>query len=194
MIIWRGLGIAIPIFAAIVAGVLAIFFDDTRLGNLGYIGWILVITAIPTVLLALFSLGGTERGGWARHTLFFVPVAIWVPLLAGIGIFCLIKHHPASEQARGVWKFERCVSRCSPSLARSLRGMTITIDDEAITVGKKRRAYEVAMEKASHLTLRYKDNGEEERMIMTGENRFVGYITSAKNKRGIPVNFVRVTN
>jgi hypothetical protein len=192
MIIWRGMGIAIPIFAAITAGILALFFDDTRLGNLGYIGWILVITAIPTVLLALVTLGGEERGSWARHTLFFVPVALWVPLLAGLGIFCLVKHHPASDQALGTWKFERCVSRCPARLSRSLRGMTINIDEEAITVHKKRRPYEVAMEKGAHLTLRYKDNGEEERMIMIDENRLVGYITSPRNKRGIPVNFVRV--
>jgi hypothetical protein len=194
MIIWRGAGIAIPIFAAVVAGILSFFFDDLRLGNLTYIGWILIITAAPTTVLALVALGGKERGSWARHTLFFIPAPLWVLILAGVGVLMVMLHNPASNQVLGEWEFDSCVSRCKPSLARSLRGMRITIDEEAITVGKKRRAYEVAWVNGAHLSLRYKDNGEQERMIMLGEDRFLGRITSPADKKGVSVRFNRVKN
>lgn len=190
VVVWRGMGIVIPILLAVFAGLLSLVFDDTRLGNLAYTGWILIATAVPTALVALASLGGEEGGGWTKHSLFFVPVALWVPLLAGLGIYCLVQHHPASEQAIGVWRFERCIDTCEPSLARALENMTITIDEEAITVGDERRAYEVATEKGAHLSLRYEDNGEEERMIM-GDDSFIGYITSAEDADGVAVRFAR---
>ncbi len=96
-LIWRGFGIAIPILIGIAALILSFFYDDTRIGNFQYTGWVLIAAGIPTILVALITFGGDEEdggessGSWTDHALFYVPVALWVPILIGGGIYCLVQ-------------------------------------------------------------------------------------------------------
>ena len=89
MIVWRGMGIALPILLLISGGVLSLFFDDTRIGNPSYLGWTLLLTALLSVLPALAAFGDDENG-WTHHTLFFVPIALWVVGFLVGGVYALV--------------------------------------------------------------------------------------------------------
>jgi len=107
VIVWRGLGIAVPILLAISAAVMSLFFDDTRLGNAPYVGWSLVAASVPVLLVGLASLAGDDddgereqsKGGWLQHTLFLIPVVAWFPMMLGGGIYLVTRDGDASEPA-----------------------------------------------------------------------------------------------
>lgn len=102
VIVWRGLGIAVPILAGIAAVIMSYFFDDTRLGNAPYIGWSLISASVPVLLVGLASLSSGEEGeqgtgGWLQHTLFLIPVIAWFPIMLGGGIYLLMGEDDSDE-------------------------------------------------------------------------------------------------
>lgn len=90
VIVWRGLGIAVPIVVAIAAAIASLFFDDTRLGNAQYVGWTFVGAAVPVLLVGLASFGGEDKRAWLGHTFFLVPMLLWFPILLGGGIYLVL--------------------------------------------------------------------------------------------------------
>jgi hypothetical protein len=97
------------------------FFDDVRLGNLPFIGWNLAITAGLTSFIALATLGGEEKGAWLRHSFFFIPVLLWVPILAGGGTYALTRPGPepvssAAVQPKSAATVSRAKAKAKPAV------------------------------------------------------------------------------
>lgn len=161
ILVWRGIGVAVPILLAVSAGIVALFIDDSRLGNIHYTGWALVVGAILTTLPALATFGGEEKHGWATHSFFLLPVVLWIPILGVLGGVLLSKHRPASERIVGQWQLARC-NQCSRELSGQLKGMQLDIAPGSVTVGRRTRTYEVTVDSYPKLTWRYDDDGSEE--------------------------------
>ena len=51
VIIYRGLGILVPIVLFIVGWIVSFWYKDTRIGNPDFMGWTLFYTAIVCLLL-----------------------------------------------------------------------------------------------------------------------------------------------
>ena len=102
MIIWRGFGIGVFIIFIICAWIMSYFQDDTTLGNGAFMGWSMLVAAAPTLLLYLalrsFHLKEKELAPgeiatpqenkskiFTGHSFFFIPVAIWPIIFAGLG-------------------------------------------------------------------------------------------------------------
>lgn len=91
---YRGAGILVLVFFFISAWLTSYSFEDTRLGNGAFMGWSMIWTSIPTLLLYFIIRGWPasepapgEVPSKTIHSFMFVPVIIWPILLAGGGYY-----------------------------------------------------------------------------------------------------------
>ncbi len=77
MLIWKGAGIAVPIIFFITGWICSYFFEDTRLGNMSYVGTTMLFSALPVLLIGLGLSQPDENGVKRSHSFFFLPVALW---------------------------------------------------------------------------------------------------------------------
>lgn len=92
--VYRGAGILILVFFFICAWLTSYSFEDTRLGNGAFMGWSMIWTSIPTLLLYFIIRAWPasepapgEIPTKTTHSFMFVPVLIWPILLAGGGYY-----------------------------------------------------------------------------------------------------------
>ena len=102
VIVWRGIGIIVPIFLLIGGWIVSYWFDDTRLGNPHFMGWTLFWTSIPLLLVALALFGARlpdpdtgEKPPKSYNDFFFIPVWIWAFGFLIIGIILINKEKEA---------------------------------------------------------------------------------------------------
>ena len=84
MVIWKGLGIAIPLFWALCTW---IFVDLIEWTHRGY-----MLAMFPTAIFSFFvgARLNAERDYEESHTLFFIPMQYWGAICIVIGIVGLI--------------------------------------------------------------------------------------------------------
>lgn len=99
VVIWRGAGILVLIGFILCAWLTSYAFEDTRFGNGSYIGWTMIWSSIPTILLFLVLKNWpqsepapgeipTRSSHWS-HSFFFIPVAIWPVIFLGGGLYLI---------------------------------------------------------------------------------------------------------
>ena len=107
--IWRGAGIAVPIITFICGWIVSYSFDDTRLGNLDFTGWIFIWSGIiNTVLGILLLLAGAGQAAEereegqrkAKHDFFWLPVWIWGIAFIGLGIYFVNTYEPQPKSGK----------------------------------------------------------------------------------------------
>ncbi|MBL4686696.1 MAG: hypothetical protein JKY37_19015 [Nannocystaceae bacterium] len=174
--IWRGLGLGVLLALAAVGFSLAYFvYDDPTLGNLGWIGWTCVITAGVSVLVALATLGGKEKGGWAKHSVFFVPVVFWPLILGAVGAWALTSYDPPSNHLRGEWVAKRCYGNCPAGTMALLDGFTLKIDETSVSAaGGESRTFEIEKDEDAIVLLRFADDDSTELMRVLSHDEIVG--------------------
>ncbi len=95
--IWRGIGIVVPIIIFIVGWFVSLFFEDTRLGNGSFMGWVFFYSAIVFLIIGLLMLKikkqkkteGTESWTLRKHDFFFIPILFWAPILLVLSLFLI---------------------------------------------------------------------------------------------------------
>lgn len=92
VIFWRGFGLIVPIVIALCAWIVSYWFDDTRIGNASYSGWVCFYSAIILLLPGFGMWGGTnnEDGTRSRHDFMFIPVLFWSLGLGAISAYVLL--------------------------------------------------------------------------------------------------------
>lgn len=95
MLIWKGSGIVLVVVVFLIAWIVGFWFPDHRLGNLNMTGWIAFYSAIVALLHGLAVLprkdeNGQKTGRLMDHSLFYIPMIFWAPILGGISIYCLL--------------------------------------------------------------------------------------------------------
>jgi hypothetical protein len=104
-LIWRGLGIVVPIIFFITAWIVSYWYDsgETTLGNSSYIGWTALFAGIVVLLIGLGLMGGSsdeEDGPRKKHDFFYLPVFAWGLLLGALSLYLLVfAGKPATEDA-----------------------------------------------------------------------------------------------
>ena len=192
VVVYRGMGVAIPVLLVISAGVLAFFFDDTRLGNLEYVGWAIIITGGLSVLPGLAAFGD-EEGKWWHHSFFFVPILAWSVVFLAAGIYFVSTYVSPAERIRGTWEFSKCTEKCPDGFADRMSGLKLYIGESDVRVGEgKKREYELTEQSQNFVAWKYKDDGSTERSYLMGDDKFMGVITSGG--KDIRVVFARVTS
>lgn len=102
VIVWKGLGIIVPILTVGIGLLMSLFYDDKRLGNPDLSGWTFLISAILLIpigwLIAMPSeeennATGKKFNFW-RHTFFFLPILFWGALFLFLGIYLLFIYTP----------------------------------------------------------------------------------------------------
>lgn len=85
ILVWRGLGILVPIVFFICAWLVHYFFDDTHFANPSYSGWVCFYASIVLLLpgLGAFFGGPDEDGVKRKHDFFFIPILFWA---IGLGV------------------------------------------------------------------------------------------------------------
>jgi hypothetical protein len=128
---WRGAGIFVLIFFLICAWLTSYAFVDTRLGNGSFIGWSMVWTAIPTIILYFVIKNWpesepapgeiqTKSTHWG-HSFMFIPVIIWPVVFLGGGLYLInvsAKEQPESNThllEETVLEGERIINFWNPS-------------------------------------------------------------------------------
>lgn len=103
-IVWRGVGILVPIAFFASAGIASFWFDDHRFGNLPYVGWSCIGAAIFCLLVGLATLPGktTDPNTGAvvskkKHDFFFLPIIVWAIILGGLGAYLLLGTGPSKN-------------------------------------------------------------------------------------------------
>jgi hypothetical protein len=110
MLVWRGMGIAVPIIVFL-TGLLVSWISgdpDTRIGNPSFMGWTSLFSGIVILLLGLALLGSSEDENGnkvkKKHDFFWIPVFVWGIALALLSIYLLVfqaKGSPATTSAVG---------------------------------------------------------------------------------------------
>lgn len=174
--IWRGLGLGVLLGAAAVGFSLAYFvYDDPTLGNLSWLGWTCIGTAVISLLVALASLGGDEKGGWMKHHVFFIPVVFWPLILGGGGAWALLNYDPPSNHIQGSWVAKRCYGTCPAGTMNRLEGFSLEIGPDSVAAaGGEPRAYEIEKDEESIVLLRFTDDDSTELMRVLGPDEVVG--------------------
>ena len=105
--IWRGAGIAVPIITFICGWIVSYSFDDTRLGNLDFTGWMLIWSGIVNAVLGILLLLANnaeplpgEEIKKAKHDFFWLPVWIWGIAFIGLGIYFVNTYEPTRKTAK----------------------------------------------------------------------------------------------
>jgi len=103
VIIYRGLGILVPIVLFIAGWIVSFWFKDTRIGNPSFMGWTLFYTAIVCLLLGLGTFGGTDENGNPipknRHHFFYIPIIFWALIFGGLSAYLLLATDKKSEES-----------------------------------------------------------------------------------------------
>ncbi len=175
--VWRGLGLGVLLAAAAIGFGLAYFvFDDPTLGNLSWLGWTCVGTAVITLLLALATFGGDgEDSGWTKHHVFFIPVVFWPLILGGAGAWCLMSYDPPSNHLPGEWVAKRCYGECPEGTMASLEGFTLSITKDTVAAaGGEPRTFEIEKDEDAIVLWRYTDDDSTELMRVLGPDEVVG--------------------
>lgn len=102
VIIWKGIGIIVPIALVGIGYVVSLFYDDRKLGNTDLVGWTLLYTSLLCLLVGLaVSIPSEEEREHTqqklilkKHTFFFIPILFWGILLLGISIYLLAIYDP----------------------------------------------------------------------------------------------------
>ncbi|MBK9452211.1 MAG: hypothetical protein IPN95_22875 [Bacteroidetes bacterium] len=113
MLIWRGMGIAVPIIFFL-TGLIVKWVSgdpDTRIGNPNFIGWTSLFSGIVILLLGLALLGSSEDENGnkvkKKHDFFWIPVFVWGLLLGVLSIYLLvIKGKGASNEPTSVISYD----------------------------------------------------------------------------------------
>ncbi len=94
VIIFRGLGIVVPIVLFISGWIVSFWFKDTRIGNPGFMGWTLFYTAIVCLFLGIGTFGGKDDKGnpipQNRHHFFYIPIIFWAFIFGGVSAYLLL--------------------------------------------------------------------------------------------------------
>lgn len=94
VIIFRGLGILVPIVLFISGWIVSFWFKDTRIGNPGFMGWTLFYTAIVCLFLGLGTFGGKDDNGNPipknKHHFFYIPIIFWALIFGGVSAYLLL--------------------------------------------------------------------------------------------------------
>src|SRR5690606_11300858 len=112
MIIWRGLGILVFVILFISGWIMSYYFEDTRLGNGSFMGWSMLCSVVPTLLLYLAVIKynikvkdltpgeiPTEKSKvFTGHSFFFIPVVFWLPIFLVLGLILVIRSAPDSSE------------------------------------------------------------------------------------------------
>ncbi len=193
--IWRGLGLGVLLALAAVGFSLAYFvFDDPKLGNLAWIGWTCVGTAGASVLVALATFGGEEKGSWTKHSLFFVPVVFWPLIFGGVGAWALSSYDPPSNHLQGDWVAKRCYGPCPEGTMELLEGFTLQIGETSVAAaGGEARVFEIEKDEDSIVLWRYTDDGSTELMRVLSPDEIVGQFDHRDGSK-YSVAFSRVTD
>lgn len=104
VIIYRGLGVLVPIVLFICGWIVSFWYKDTRIGNPDFMGWTLFYTSIVCLLLGLgtFSTAAEQedsgqRSAKKRPHFFFIPIIFWAPIFGGISAFLLLSSGKKAE-------------------------------------------------------------------------------------------------
>ena len=94
-LIWRGLGIAVPIIFFITGWIVSFWFGEgeTTLGNSSFIGWTAMYSGIVILLLGLAMLGaggGEDGEPKKKHDFFYLPIFVWGLLLGALSLYLLV--------------------------------------------------------------------------------------------------------
>lgn len=103
MIFWRGLGILVFVIFCLGAWIMSYYYADTRLGNGAYMGWSMLCSVVPTLLLYLalrkYNLKEKELAPgeipvekskiFTGHSFFFIPVVFWAPIFLVVGLILI---------------------------------------------------------------------------------------------------------
>lgn len=91
-IVWRGIGIVVPILTFTIAWILSYWYEDTTMGNTSYSGLILILTGSILIPIGIFTWKGKEvkdvgQHYIKKHDFFFIPLLIWGIIFLGLGIY-----------------------------------------------------------------------------------------------------------
>lgn len=97
ILIYRGLGVLVPIIIFLTGLVVSIWIKDTRIGNPVFIGWTSFYSAILCLLLGLVTFkpdeetdaNGNRRPGKRAH-FFYIPIVFWGPILGALSAYLLL--------------------------------------------------------------------------------------------------------
>ena len=117
VIIFRGLGIVVPIVLVITGWIVSFWFKDTRIGNPPFMGWTLFYTAIVCLVLGLATFGGKDKNGNSipknRHHFFYIPIVFWALIFGGVSAYLLLA---AGKTSGGSSKEELAVADTVPKI------------------------------------------------------------------------------
>lgn len=117
VIIFRGLGILVPIVLFISGWIVSFWFKDTRIGNPSFMGWTLFYTAIVCLFLGLVTFGGTDENGNPipknKHHFFYIPIVFWALIFGGVSAYLLLA---AGKKSEGPAKEELAVADLVPKI------------------------------------------------------------------------------
>lgn len=103
VIIFRGLGILVPIVLFISGWIVSFWFKDTRIGNPPFMGWTLFYTAIVCLLLGLVTFGGKDERGNPipknKHHFFYIPIVFWAFIFGGVSAYLLLATGKKSDES-----------------------------------------------------------------------------------------------
>lgn len=106
IIIYRGIGVLVPIIILITGFVVSIWIKDTRIGNPEFIGWTSFYSAILCLILGFLTFNpGEEKdaNGQVRRKkrghFFFIPIVFWGPILGALSAFLLLSAGKKSDEA-----------------------------------------------------------------------------------------------
>ena len=193
--VWRGMGLGVLVAAAAVSFGLGLFvFDDPKLGNLSWLGWTCIGTAVISLPLGLATFGGEDKdSGWTKHHVFFIPVLLWPLILGAAGGWCLMSYDPPSNHVQGEWVAKRCYGSCPDGTMEALEGFTLKIaEDSVIVADGEPRTFEIEKDEDQIVLWRYTDDASTELLRVLGPDEIAGQFDGAEGTK-YSVAFERVS-
>jgi hypothetical protein len=102
VIVWKGIGIIVPILLVAIGYIVSLFYEDKTLGNTNLLGWAFFYSSIIFILVGLAvalpseeekSKTGKKLTLW-RHTFFFLPILFWGLIFLILCIYLLLIYNP----------------------------------------------------------------------------------------------------
>jgi hypothetical protein len=102
VIVWKGIGIIVPILLVAIGYIVSLFYEDKTLGNTNLLGWAFFYSSIIFILVGLAvalpseeekSKTGKKLSLW-RHTFFFLPILFWGLIFLILCIYLLLIYNP----------------------------------------------------------------------------------------------------